>query len=138
VRDQPPQSALVPGAPQRLRKQLRALTTDQLLARCACLRSHPTQPIEDRATIAALRRTAQRSLARQAEADDLHAELDKLVRRRAPWLLAEPGIGVICAAQLLNAWSHAGRLRLEAAFAMLGGAAPIEASSGKVVRHRLM
>src|SRR4029453_5443453 len=39
--------------------------------------------------------------------------------------------------QLLNAWSHAGRLRSEAAFAMLGGAAPIEASSGKVVRHRL-
>lgn len=44
---------------------------------------------------------------------------------------------MICAAQLLNAWSHAGRLRSEAAFAMLGGAAPIEASSGKVVRHRL-
>jgi len=43
---------------------------------------------------------------------------------------------VIGAAQLLNAWSHAGRLRWEAAFAMLGGAAPIEASSGKVVRHR--
>jgi transposase len=44
---------------------------------------------------------------------------------------------VICAAQLLTAWSHAGRLRSEAAFAMLGGAAPIQASSGKVVRHRL-
>src|SRR6266571_7822823 len=37
----------------------------------------------------------------------------------------------------LNAWSHAGRLRSEAAFAMLGGAAPIEASSGKVTRHCL-
>jgi transposase len=129
--------ALVVNAPERLRQQLRALATDQLLARCARLRSHPTQPIEYRATIAALRRTAQRSLALQAEADDLHAELDTLIRRRAPWLLAEPGIGVICAAQLLNAWSHAGRLRSEAAFAMLGGAAPIEASSGKVVRHRL-
>ena len=107
--------ALVVNAPERLRQQLRALATDQLLARCARLRSHPTQPIEYRATIAALRRTAQRSLALQAEADDLHAELDTLIRRRAPWLLAEPGIGVICAAQLLNAWSHAGRLRSEAA-----------------------
>jgi transposase len=128
--------ALVVNAPERLREQLRTLATDQLLARCAGLRSHPTQPIEYRATIAALRRTAQRSLALTAEADDLHAELDTLVRRRAPWLLTEPGIGVICAAQLLNAWSHAGRLRSEAAFAMLGGAAPIAASSGKVVRHR--
>jgi transposase len=98
--------ALVVNAPERLRQQLRALATDQLLARCARLRSHPTQPIEYRATIAALRRTAQRSLALVAEADNLHAELDTLIRS-------------------------------EAAFAMLGGAAPIEASSGKVVRHRL-
>jgi transposase len=34
-------------------------------------------------------------------------------------------------------WSHPGRLRSEAAFAMLAGAAPIEASSGRVIRHRL-
>jgi transposase len=33
--------ALVVNAPQRLREQLRALATDQLLARCARLRSHP-------------------------------------------------------------------------------------------------
>jgi transposase len=129
--------ALVVNAPERLREQLRALATDQLLARCARLRSHPTQPIEHRATIIGLRRTAQRALALQAEADDLQAELDGLVDRLAPGLLAEPGVGVICAAQLLTAWSHPGRLRSEAAFAMLGGAAPIEASSGKVVRHRL-
>jgi transposase len=76
-------------------------------------------------------------LALQAEADGLRAELDTLVGRLAPRLLAEPGIGVICATQLLTAWSHAGRLRSESAFAMLGGAA-IEASSGKTVRHRLM
>lgn len=129
--------ALVINAPARLRDQLRPLATDQLLARCARLRSHPTQPIEHRATIIALRRTAQRALILAAEADDLHDELDTLVDRLAPRLLAEPGVGVICAAQLLTAWSHAGRLRSEAAFAMLGGAAPIEASSGKVVRHRL-
>jgi hypothetical protein len=41
--------ALVVNAPERLREQLRALATDQLLARCARLRSHPTQPIEHRA-----------------------------------------------------------------------------------------
>src|SRR6266511_246443 len=129
--------ALVVNAPQRLREQLRALATDQLLARCARLRSHPTQPIEHRATIIGLRHTAQRALALQAEADELHDELDTLLGRLAPRLLTEPGVGVISAAQLLTAWSHAGRLRSEAAFAMLGGAAPVEASSGKVVRHRL-
>jgi transposase len=75
--------ALVVNAPERLREQLRALTTDQLPARCARLRGHPTQPIEQRATITGLRRTAQRALALQAEADDLQAELDTLVRRSA-------------------------------------------------------
>jgi transposase len=44
---------------------------------------------------------------------------------------------VISAAQLLNAWSHQGRFRSEAAFASLAGAAPIPASSGQAVRHRL-
>jgi len=38
---------------------------------------------------------------------------------------------------VLISWSHPGRLRSEAAFAMLAGVAPIPASSGRVVRHRL-
>jgi hypothetical protein len=36
----------------------------------------------------------------------------------------------------LCAWSHPGRCRTDAAFAMLGGAAPIPASSGQTVRVR--
>jgi hypothetical protein len=55
----------------------------------------------------------------------------------APALLAQPGIGPINAAQLLISWSHSGRFRSEAAFAMLAGAAPVQASSGQVVRYRL-
>jgi transposase len=55
----------------------------------------------------------------------------------APALLTQPGIGPISAAQLLISWSHPGRFRSEAAFAMLAGAAPVPASSGQVVRHRL-
>ena len=39
---------------------------------------------------------------------------------------------------MLCAWSHPGRFRSEAAFAMLAGAAPIPATSGQVTtRHRL-
>jgi transposase len=60
-----------------------------------------------------------------------------LARVVAPALLAQPGVGPVTGAQVLISWSHPGRLRSEAAFAMLAGAAPIEASSGRVVRHRL-
>ncbi len=41
------------------------------------------------------------------------------------------------AAQLIVTWSHPGRLRSEAAFARLAGVAPIPASSGQTIRHRL-
>ena len=59
---------------------------------------------------------------------------------RALWrpdLLELTGIGPIVAAVVLTAWSHPGRCRSDAAFAMLAGAAPIPASSGKTVRYRL-
>jgi transposase len=46
-------------------------------------------------------------------------------------------VGPISAAQVLVSWSHAGRLRSEAAFAALAGTNPIPASSGQVTRHRL-
>ena len=45
--------------------------------------------------------------------------------------------GVLTAAEILGAWSHAGRLRSEAAFAAMAGVAPIPASSGQVTRYRL-
>ena len=41
------------------------------------------------------------------------------------------------AATVLTAWSHPGRCRDDAAFAMLAGVAPIPASSGRTVRYRL-
>ena len=41
------------------------------------------------------------------------------------------------AAIILCAWSHPGRCPTDAAFAMLGGTAPIPASSGQTVRVRL-
>ena len=67
----------------------------------------------------------------------MRAELSRLVSSMAPWLLELPGVGPISAAQVLVSWSHAGRLRSEAAFAALAGTNPIPASSGQVTRHRL-
>lgn len=55
----------------------------------------------------------------------------------APWLLKEFGVGPFSAAQLIASWSHKDRIRSEAAFARLAGAAPIPASSGNTTRHRL-
>jgi transposase len=46
-------------------------------------------------------------------------------------------IGPLLAAQVVLSWSHQGRIANEAAFARLAGAAPIPASSGQTVRHRL-
>ena len=55
-----------------------------------------------------------------------------------PTLVAVDGVGIDTAAILLvAAGDNPERIRSEAAFAHLCGVAPIEASSGKTVRHRL-
>ncbi|MGJ3404933.1 IS110 family transposase [Glutamicibacter sp. Je.9.36] len=65
-------------------------------------------------------------------------QLDELVRAsEAAELLNETGFKAITAAKCLAAWSHAGRVRSEAAFAALAGTSPIPASSGNTTRHRL-
>ncbi len=128
---------LVVNAPEGIRNQLRKLTTDELLERCARLRTGPSQSVEHRTTITALRSTARRALACEAEAGDLESALELIVERVAPELMAQPGVGVMSAARILNAWSHPGRIRTEAAFAQLAGVSPIPASSGQTVRHRL-
>jgi hypothetical protein len=129
--------ALIVTAPQVLREQLEARTTKDAVVRCARLRTVVHHSTEHRATITTLRATARRVLALEAEADDHESQLQELIRAVAPSLLDESGIGVLTAAELLCAWSHHGRLRSEAAFAALAGVAPIAASSGKVIRHRL-
>jgi transposase len=52
-----------------------------------------------------------------------------LVAAVGPWLLELSGVGSI-SAQILVTWSHAGRLRSEAAVAVMAGVNPIPASSG--------
>ena len=125
--------ALVVNAPEALRGRLRHLGTHALVLRCARLRTGHTQSVEHRATVTALCSTARRARACEAEAADLEAALEVIVQQERPELLAESGVGVITAAAILNAWSHPGRIRSEAAFAMLAGVTPIPASSGQTV-----
>jgi transposase len=129
--------ALIVTAREELRHQLRNIPTDELVNRCARLRTLPTHSDEHRATVIALRHTARRVLMLEAEANDLETELERLVKRAVPMLLDEIGVGPISAAQLYCSWSHPERLRNDGAFAMLGGSAPIPASSGQTVRYRL-
>jgi transposase len=129
--------ALLVTAPEPLRAGLRGQTWLRQARACAALTAQPNDPVEYRATVRALRATAERALATHQEATQLGKELGVLARAVAPALLAQPGVGPVTGAQVLISWSHPGRLRSEAAFAMLAGAAPIEASSGRMVRHRL-
>ena len=91
-----------------------------------------------KATKFALRSVARRYEALSVEIAELDAHLDRLVAQAAPELVSLPGIGTDNAATLLIvAGDNPERLGSEASFANLCGVAPIEASSGKVVRHRL-
>ena len=73
-----------------------------------------------------------------ADCARLHDELTTLVKATAPSLLDLHGVGIHTAALLLvAAGDNAERITSEAAFAHLCGVAPIHASSGKTIRHRL-
>lgn len=131
------QSLLV-TAPEALRHRLRGLPTKELVATCA--RSRPGDAPEDveTATRFALRSVARRHEALSEEIARLDAQLDRLVAKVAPGLISLPAIGTHHAATLLVvAGDNPERLRSEASFASLCGVSPIEASSGRVVRHRL-
>jgi transposase len=129
--------ALILGAPDRLRQELRGLSTPRQTARCRVLRMHASQPIAEQVLHAELRRLATHIRAWDRELRANKAQLQQLVTQMMPVLLDQPGIGPMSAAQLLVSWSHPGRCRSEAAFATLAGVSPLPASSGKITRHRL-
>jgi transposase len=129
--------ALVIAAPQALRGRLQDCSTRQLVATCARLRVQASWDVETATTAATLRSLARRIRELTGEAADHRQAILVLIRAWRPDLLTRTGVGPIVAATVLCAWSHPGRCRSDAAFAMLGGAAPIPASSGQTVRVRL-
>jgi transposase len=125
-------------APEQLRHRLRGLSTKELVCVAARLRLGDDPRDVPTATKFALRSVARRYEALSEEIADLDVHLDRLVAQVAPELVALPGIGTDNAATLLIvAGDNPQRLGSEASFANLCGVSPIEASSGKVVRHRL-
>jgi transposase len=108
-----------------------------MLTTASGLRAPRDGDAELRAAVTVLRSLARRIRFLEAEASEHERTIRALVRTWRPDLLELPGVGPIVAATLLTSWSHPGRCRDEAAFAMLAGTAPIPASSGQTVRYRL-
>jgi len=129
--------ALLRGGEDTERDLVRDTLTPAALTRIARRRGSATDGREQAIRRGEARRLAvtiselERSLAANKK------QLTELVNELVPGLLDRPGIGPVSAARAVVAFSHRGRCRNEAAYARLGGASPIQASSGKIVRHRL-
>ncbi len=117
---------------------MRGLSTKKLVLVAARFRLAGDPRNVPTATKFALRSVARRYEALSKEIAELDAQLERLLGQAAPELVSLPGIGTDNAATLLIvAGDNPERLRSEASFASLCGVSPMEASSGKVVRHRL-
>jgi transposase len=130
--------ALLITAPEGLKSELCQLSTARVVEKASRLRPGATPSDVEAATKFALRSVARRHRQLSEEISELDEQLDRLVSELAPELVEVEGIGTDTAASLLiAAGDNPERLKNEAAFAHLCGAAPIPASSGKSVRHRL-
>ncbi len=102
--------------PEQIAGPLRGLPTSALVNTCARLRPN----------------------AGGGEISELDTEIARLAAETNPALLGARGVGAEVAATLLiAAGDNPERMTSEASFAALCGASPVEASSGRTVRHRL-
>ncbi|WP_040833457.1 IS110 family transposase [Nocardia brevicatena] len=117
----------------------KSLTNEQIRAVAAWRIARADTTVADARAIARreARRLATAILDHTAQLEQNHRELRELSDQSAPGLQDLPGVGPVTAAIIVSAYSHRGRIRSEAAFAALGGVAPIPASSGNTNRHRL-
>jgi transposase len=126
--------AVVVTAPEALRSRLRGLAGHQLARAAARVRGRKG---ESAVLAGVLRRLARRVRDLGQEIDQLDSELEAIVTRLVPALLAESGVGPVCAAQLVVSSGDPARMASEASFAALAGTSPVQASSGLQQRHRL-
>jgi transposase len=122
-------------APVALRERIGEGGGKQLERRLTGMRVCQGAGVAERTMLAVMRDLAAHSRSLATEAARYEHELGRLVGSLAPALLEEVGVGPISAAKLLAC--DPGRFKSEAAFARCNGTAPIPASSGMTVRHRL-
>jgi transposase len=123
--------AVIVTAPDDLRRRLASVPKRRLVRTAARLRPRPDGVTD------VLRRIARRVESLSDEITEIDRSLSLIVTEIAPQLLAECGVGAVCAAQLLVSSGDHERMASEASFAALAGTSPIDASSGKQQRHRL-
>jgi len=131
---------LVITAADEVRTALRGLTAAALVKHCAAADPNTADVCDPAiAVMIALRSLARRHQQLTAEITDLDKLTTSLVKAINPKLLELNGVGPDIAGQLLvTAGANTNRLHSEGAFAMLCGAAPLPATSGKTTqRHRL-
>lgn len=130
--------SLLVTAPEVIRAENRGLSTVRLVARLAVTRRHAADDPVAAATRTSLKRIAARCVQLDTEIADYDCDLARLVTQANPAMLQTAGVGVVTAAQLIaTAGDNPQRITSEAAFALICGAAPIPASSGKTNRFRL-
>ena len=119
------------------RQLARGTLTDTRLTSLARRRQPREASREQAVRHAEIRRLALalREAARTLKAN--RVQLHAIVNDVVPGLTERRGIGPVSAAQAIVSFSHPGRCRNDAAFAALAGASPLQASSGRTVRHRL-
>ena len=129
--------ALLISAPDNIRLKLWKSKPAECVKGCAYLRTlGESNWLITLATT--LRLLAKRWLYLTEELKELDKTLDQLTKHGAKRMLEQFGVGPQTAAILLAvAGDNPERLRSEAALASLCGVNPLEASSGKTVRHRL-
>jgi transposase len=127
--------AVLTTAPVALRERVGSGTGKQLERRIIAMRVPANSDPQARPIFGVMRDLAIRSRALASDAQRYERDLATLVRSLDATLLDEPGIGPISAAKLLAC--DPSRFTHEAAFARCNGTAPLPASSGQTVRHRL-
>jgi transposase len=129
---------LVFTAPGPIRERFVGRPPTAMLTEMAKMRPHPSSDPVAYVTRCTIRDLARRIKGLDAETKQIRAKLRVLVQEMAPSLLELRGVGAETAAMLLvAAGDNPERIRSEAAWADLCGVAPIPASSGKTIRHRL-
>ncbi|MFJ4185490.1 IS110 family transposase [Kitasatospora sp. NPDC089509] len=123
-------------APETIRAKYGQLTAKERTD--ALARVRPAGDAVHTAVLTALKSLARRVKELTTEHEALTKTLDTEATAHNPGLRAAYGVGPDTAAQLLvTAGGNPERMRTEAAFAALCGAAPVPASSGRTNRHRL-
>lgn len=129
--------SLIGTAPEHIRARYSDMETKDMMRTLSRKRAESGDMVAD-ALMSSLRAIAKTWREQDLRASELEGRIAELARENAPALLEVEGCGPLSAAELaIAAGDNPSRMGSEAAFASLCGVCPIEASSGKTVRHRL-